>query len=179
MNKIYGLKSDFTLIKEDVSRVVVSYGLQPDADGEHATWNEIDFYKKQGKPNLAIIREAIKADINAATEQKIIGGFVWNGIKVWLSDENQRNFSEAQRIAASNPEAGLPAEFKLGEDENGDPIYHTFETVEELTGFYLSAVTYIKQQLAAGWAQKDSIDWTEYESALNPPKKRKSAKNAE
>lgn len=179
MNRIYGLQSDFALIKEDANRVVVGYGLIPEADGEHATWHEIDFYKKQGKPDLARIKEAIKADINAATDKKIISGFLWNGIPVWLSEENQRNFCEAQRIAASNPEVGLPAEFKLGEDENGDPIYHTFETAEELTGFYLEAVAFIKQQLAAGWAQKDSIDWSEYESALNPPKKRKSAKTAE
>jgi len=179
MNRIYGLQSDFALIKEDANRVVVGYGLIPEADGEHATWYEIDFYKKQGKPGLAVIKDAIKADINAATDERIIKGFVWNGKNVYLSAENQRNFSEAQRIAAANPEAILPVKFKLGEDENGDPIYHTFESAEELTAFYLAAVAYVNQQLAAGWDEKDSIDWSEYESALNPPKKRKSAKTAE
>ena len=51
MNKIYGLISDFTPVKEDASRVIIGYGMTPDADGVHATWKEIDFYKKKGKPN--------------------------------------------------------------------------------------------------------------------------------
>ena len=63
MNKIYGLISDFAPVKEDASRFIISYGMVPEADGEHATWKEVDFYKKQGKPNLAKIKEAVKADI--------------------------------------------------------------------------------------------------------------------
>lgn len=179
MNKTFGLKSDFALVKEDASRVIIGYGLIPDADGIHATWKEIDFYKKQGKPGLGAIKEAVKADINAATDERIIKGFVWNGKNVYLSAENQRNFSEAQRIAAANPEAILPVKFKLGEDENGDPIYHTFETAEELTSFYLTAVAYVNQQLAAGWDEKDAINWSEYEQALSgeaPKKGKKSSK---
>ena len=85
MNKTFGLKSDFALVKEDASRVIIGYGMTPDADGIHATWKEIDFYKKQGKPGLGAIKEAVKADINAATDERIIKGFVWNGIPVWLS----------------------------------------------------------------------------------------------
>ena len=173
MNKTFGLKSDFAFVKEDASRVIIGYGLTPDADGIHATWKEIDFYKKNGKPSLAQIKEAVKADINAATDERIIKGFVWNGINVWLSEENQRNFSEAQRIAASMPDTILPVTFKLGEDEYGDPVYHTFESAEELTAFYLEAVAYVNAQLAAGWAEKDSIDWGPYdpENAEAPKKK--------
>lgn len=177
MNKTFGLKSDFAFVKEDASRVIIGYGLTPDADGIHATWKEIDFYKKNGKPSLAQIKEAVKADINAATDERIIKGFVWNGINVWLSEENQRNFSEAQRIAASMPDAILPVTFKLGEDEYGDPVYHTFESAEELTAFYLEAVAYVNTQLAAGWAEKDSIDWGPYDPEnVEAPKKKTSKK---
>ena len=165
MNKIYGLISDFTPVKEDASRVIIGYGMTPDADGVHATWKEIDFYKKKGKPNLAAIKEAVRADINAATQERIIKGFVWNGINVWLSEENQRNFGEAQRIAT------LPVTFKLGEDENSDPIYHTFEDAEELTSFYSQIVAYVNAQLAAGWAEKDAIDWSPYDPETAAPKK--------
>ena len=168
MNKIYGSKNDFTLVKEDASRIIISYGFTPDADGEHATWKEIDFYKKQGKPSFAQVKEAIKADINAATDERIIKGFVWNGIPVWLSEENQRNFSEAQRIAAASPDAILPVKFKMSEDEEGNPVYHTFETAEELTSFYLQAVGHVNSQLSAGWDEKDGIDWSAYEAILVP-----------
>lgn len=176
MNKIYGLISDFAPIKEDASRFVIAYGMIPEADGEHATWKEVDFYKKQGKPNLAKIKEAVRADINAATEERILKGFVWNGINVWLSKENQDNFGVAQRVAVSNPEAILPATFKLGEDENGDPVYHTFESAEELTGFYLQAVAYVNAQLNVGWTEKDAIDWTPYDPENTDAPKKKTSK---
>lgn len=176
MNKIYGLISDYAPVKEDASRFVISYGMIPEADGEHATWKEIDFYKKQGKPNLAKIKEAVRADINAATDERIVKGFVWNGINVWLSKENQDNFDVAQRVAVSNPEVILPVTFKLGEDENGDPVYHTFESAEELTDFYLQAVAYVNTQLVAGWAEKDSIDWSPYDPNAEAPKKKTTKK---
>lgn len=172
MNKMYGLISEFAPVREDASRTIISYGMQPEADGEHATWFEVDFYKKQvGKPSLGAIKTAVKADINARTDEKILKGFIWNGIKIWLSKENQDNFGVAQRVAVSNPEAILPVTFKLGEYDNGDPIYHTFQTAEELTGFYLQAVSYVNQQLAAGWQEKDGIDWSLYDQEPAAPKK--------
>lgn len=172
-NKYCGEHADFSLLKEDASRVIISYDLQQKEGDTLVTWRELVFYKKQGgKPSLEAVKKAIIADINARTDEKIISGFVWEGINVWLSEENQRNFSEAQRIASAMPEAILPVTFKLGEEADGTPIYHTFETAEELTGFYLQAVAYINATLAAGWQQKDGIDWSAYEEALNPtPKK--------
>ena len=173
MNKYYGLISDFAPVVEDASRVVIAYGMQPEQDGEHATWYEVVFYKKQGKPNFEAAKKAVIADINARTDEKIISGFVWtpqggDPINVWLSEENQRNFSEAQRIAAAMPEAILPVTFKLGEQADETPIYHEFTTAEELTSFYLQAVAYINATLAQGWAEKDGIDWTPYQEALQP-----------
>ena len=172
VNKYSGNVSDFQPVVEDASRVVISYGLTELGDGK-AEWYEVVFYKKQGKPSFDAAKKAVIADINARTDDKIISGFVWtpeggDPIPVWLSEENQRNFSEAQRIAASMPEAILPVMFKLGEQADETPIYHTFETAEELTGFYLQAVAYINQCLADGWAEKDSIDWTPYAEALQP-----------
>ena len=176
MNRIYGLISEFAPKREDASRVIIAYGMQPEADGEHATWYEVDFHKKQGKPSLEAIKNAVKADINTRTEERILKGFVWNGINVWLSEENQHNFSEAQRVAIAAPETMLPAKFKLGEDDNGDAVYHTFETAVELTEFYLAAVAFVKQQLDAGWKEKDGIDWTPYNPDATPKKSRKSSK---
>ena len=63
-----------------------------------------------------------------------------------------------------DPEAILPVTFKLGEQEDGTPIYHQFTTAEELTQFYLQAAAYKNQCLADGWAEKDSIDWAPYEA---------------
>lgn len=177
MNNLYcGNLEDFAPIVEEGSRVVISYDLQQGEEGL-STWREITFYTKQGKPTMEAVKKAIIADINKQTDEKIINGFVWEGINVWLSEENQRNFSEAQRIASTMPDAILPVKFKLGEDAEGNPVYHTFESAEELTEFYVLAVNYINQCLEEGWAKKDGIDWSVYESVLNPqPKKSKKSK---
>ena len=181
-NKYSGNVSDFQPVVEDASRVVISYGLKELGDG-NAEWFEVVFYKKQGRPSLEAVKKSVIADINARTDEKIISGFVWTPeggepINVWLSEENQRNFSEAQRIATTMPDAILPVTFKLGEQADETPIYHEFTTAEELTSFYLQAVAYINAILAAGWQEKDSIDWAPYEAALNPQPNQESSKKA-
>lgn len=167
-NKYSGNVSDFQPVVEDQSRVVISYGLTELGDGK-AEWFEVVFYKKQtAKPTIEQVKKAVLEDINKQTDEKILTGFVWNDMPVYLSDENQRNFSEAQRIAMIMPDAILPVTFKLGEQADETPIYHEFTTSEELTGFYLQAVAFINQTLADGWQRKDGIDWAPYEAALNP-----------
>ena len=163
MSRMNGPKECFVPIREDASQVIVSYEYQ--ADGKkNAYWQEVYFWKKRtSKPTIEQIKAAVYADINRQTDEKILTGFVWNGLPVYLSDENQRNFSEAQRIAMFTPESILPVKFKLGEDAEGSPVYHEFTTAEELTGFYLQAVAFINQTLAEGWQRKDGIDWTPYE----------------
>jgi hypothetical protein len=47
MNKISGKKSDFALMSEDASRVVIGYGLKKVADKTLYEWYEISLYKKQ------------------------------------------------------------------------------------------------------------------------------------
>lgn len=167
-NKVYGLESDFQLIRQDGSRVVVAYGLSQLSDDEkHYTWYEVYLPKRQ-TPQLSfdVVKAAIIGDINARTDGKILTGFTYDDKPVYLSDENQRNFSEAQRVAQIAPTKILPITVKLGEDEGGTPVYHTFETADELTSFYLTAVAYINQCLSDGWKEKDAIDYTEYETAL-------------
>lgn len=159
--------SDFQPVVEDASRVVISYGLKELGDGK-AEWFEVVFYKKQGKPNLEAVKKAVIDDINARTDEKILNGYEFtpdgadDPIVVWLSKESQTDFSEAHRLQI------VPIKFKLNETADMQPIYHTFETFEELDRFYRGGVQYINQCLNEGWAEKDSVDWIPYEQALNP-----------
>lgn len=141
---------------------------QPDMDEETGEERGVTFIETEFayKPTMQEVRDFCLGVINRQTDERIVSGFAWNGIGVWLSEENQRNFSEAQRIAASMPEAILPVVFKLGEDD-GQPVYHEFTSSEELTAFYMAAVAYINRCLAEGWQAKDSFDFTAYEAALN------------
>ena len=63
----------------------------------------------------------------------------------------------------------LPLRFKLGEDSESNPVYHTFETVAELDAFYTQAFRYVNQCLNEGWAIKDNFDWKPYENLLPNP----------
>jgi hypothetical protein len=122
-----------------------------------------------------MVKDAILGDINAQTDEKIISGFVWTPTAggdpkpVWLSTENQFNFKSAYDLAVQKNGATLPVTFKMGEDEEGKPVYHTFETMEDADDFYIKAVAYINQTLAEGWAEKDSIDWEPYEELFPQP----------
>ena len=169
MNKIYGLKSEFSFVREETTRYVVSHSLSVCEDKEHAFWYEIVFYKKQvGKPSFKMVKNAILEDINAQTDYKILTGLVWNDKPVWLSTENQFNFSEGERKAKDNP-SRLPITYKIGQDSDGNPVYHTFTTVEEITGFYDTCFAYINQCLNEGWQRKDSIDWEPYKEHFPEP----------
>jgi len=66
--------------------------------------------------------------------------------------------------------ANIPITFKLGEDENGNAVYHTFTTTEELTGFYLAAVAFIQNCLSEGWQKKDNIDLEPYKAFVEDTK---------
>lgn len=164
MNKMNGTKADFALIREERGRIVIGYGLKKITGSKLYEWYEIYVSKAQiNQLSLQDVKDAIIKDIDDRTDAKILNGYPFtpdgaeDPIIVWLSKESQTNFSEAQRLQI------IPVKFKLNETEDKQPIYHTFETVEELDRFYLGGVQYINQCLNEGWAEKDGIDWEPYE----------------
>lgn len=128
-----------------------------------ATWTYEQFLQPV---TLEYIKNIILDWYNKEIDNKILSGFVWNEMPVWLSSENQFNYKAAYDLAVQTNGASLPVTFKFGTTDN--PVYHTFTTVEELADFYTKAIEYVNKTLADGWAKKDSIDWTVYEDALNP-----------
>ena len=172
MNKVNGKKTSFAPIREDGSRITICYGLKK-LSGKLYEWLEVYLPKKQTSTlSLQTVKDAIIADINARTDENIISGFMWtpraggDAIPVWLSPENQFNFKSAYDLAVQKQGATLPVTFKMGEQEDGTPVYHTFETMEDSTDFYTAAVNHIHNAVADGWLEKDGIDWSPYERAL-------------
>ena len=119
------------------------------------------------RPTIDEVKEFVLGVVDAKTDARILNGYEFTPdgadepIVVWLSRESQTNFSEAQRLEI------VPVTFKMNEDVNKNAIYHTFETFDELNRFFKGGVAYIQQQLAAGWAEKDNIDWSTYSQYLN------------
>ncbi|MBO5187119.1 MAG: hypothetical protein J6B91_08750, partial [Prevotella sp.] len=67
---------------------------------------------------------------------------------------NQLNFSQAV----------VPATLKIGEQEDGTPIYETFDTKTDLKAFNEACTLWKQQCLSEGYSEKDAIDWTPYEA---------------
>ena len=163
-NRYYGRKENYAPVRQDRSAIYISYGKE-DVDDVYCTWYEVCYYKKQ-HPQLTIqqIKHDVIADINAQTDEKILCGFVWEGKSVWLSSENQFNFKAAYDLAVQTKGKSLHVKFKIGETAEGEPVYHTFEDIEEFTDFYTKAIAFINTCLNEGWELKDSIDWSDYEA---------------
>jgi len=153
MNKVNGKKTSFAPIREDGSRITICYGLKK-LSKELYEWFEVYLPKKQmSQLTLADVKAAIIADIDERVKAHIIGGMIWNGKPVWYSIENQLNFTNAT----------APVTLKIGEGEDGTPIYHQFDTAEDLKAFSDACNAWKQQCLTAGYAEKDGIDWTPYE----------------
>lgn len=113
------------------------------------------------KPGIEEIRAIIEAWINTMTEEAISSGYNWAGAPVWLSAENQLNYKTAYDLAVQTAGASLPYTIKFGSWE--EPVYYTFEDLEDFTEFFTGAVRHIQGTLAEGWRQKDAIDLADYE----------------
>ena len=145
--------------------------MQADTDAETGDEKGVTFIETEFpyKPSLAEIMAYVTAVKNKQIDASIIGGYVWQGIPVWLSTENQFNYLMTLLLAKIYEGTGLvefPIIFKLGTDE--EPVMHPFQSLQELESFCFGAFGYIQGVLKQGWADKAAIDWSEYEQALNP-----------
>lgn len=170
MIRVINKNEKYTPLTRKGRSVTIAFDYEPyfttDEEGNKretnlGTWSVHTFLTT---PSFGQIKSFILAEINKRTDEKILSGFMWNGMSVWLSSENQFNYKAAYDLAVQTGGANLPTVFKFG--SNDEPKYHKFDTVEELTDFYVKAMTYINEQLAIGWAKKDAIDWSVYEEAL-------------
>lgn len=172
MLRITHLKEKYVPLSQLASgRWKIHFGFTPyyeeDEDGNKVetqlgTWTEalVPF-----KPSLEQLKKLVLDAINKEVDEKILSGFVWKDMPVWLSTENQFNYKAAYDLAVMSQGQSLPVTFKFGTTES--PVYYTFETLDDISDFYISAMAYINTTLAEGWKLKDGIDWNVYEEALN------------
>lgn len=154
-------------INHYIGKYRVRWDIQPET-GEDADKQLVSYYETEivmlRKPNINDIKQAVLEGVNRMIDEKIISGFVWNDMPVWLSSENQFNYKAAYDLSVQTGGQTLPVLFKFGGTEK--PIYHQFTTQEELSDFYLKVMKFINDTLSGGWAMKDSINWDEYEECL-------------
>ena len=161
---MHGPKECFVPVRQDASQVIVSYDYQ--ADGKkNAFWQEVYFNKNRTeKPSLEQIKQAVIADIDRQTDEKSEKGYVWQEKPVTLNCENRQNFKAVHDAAAMYPEqVTFPKTFKLSDGEDGNAVYHTFESMQELAQFYLGGLSWIEHCVEEGWKKKAAMDWSPYE----------------
>ncbi|MBP3756391.1 MAG: hypothetical protein J6I61_03820 [Prevotella sp.] len=184
MKKVFGTKECFIPIREEETRIVISYDYAEEPDGVNATWWEL-YYNKVDKKSVGFneIKDAILKDIDARTDYRNENDLVWTSfdgeqIPVKLDAENKFNFKASYDLAVQQQGATLPVTFKMSEkevriesEEKGgiptwekQPVYHTFTTMEEATDFYMKAMAFIQGCYQEGWQKKDNFDWTPYQS---------------
>lgn len=134
----------------------VRWNITEKEDGS-SDWYEQDYGHK---PTLEEIRDTIVKFHNGQVDAKILSGFSWKDMPVWLSSENQFNYKASFDLAVQTNGQNLPVRFKFGTDK--DPKYYDFKTIDELSDFYTSAIKFINDALQEGWAEKDSVDFSVY-----------------
>lgn len=148
------------IIKVATNAYICRVGIRPiePAPDQISQWEaeEIPVYSVSANA----VKSAVLAWHNEQIDERILSGFVWKDMQVWLSSENQFNYKAAFDLAVQTGGANLPITFKFG--TTYEPVYYTFATVEELNEFYLAAMKYINDTLAEGWKEKDAIDWELY-----------------
>lgn len=151
MNKVYG-----TSVRQDGLQQVgrrtftLFYGLYTDEHGGTYEYRHIFDHKPTWEEVKAVLVEAI----NEHTHETIINGFIWNGLRIWLSDENQRNFMMIEKLTNES----YPLKVKINEDADGQPIYYTFVSEEEFAAFSKLCSQHVIDTWAAGWKEKDNLD---------------------
>ena len=155
MEKVFGTEERHdALIRFDSDRAVLVYGYGEEDGMGYDYRHHFDHL-----PTEAEVLEVITTHVNGLTDRKILSGYVWNGVNVWLASENQFNFKAAFDVAVLTNGTILPVRFKLGETDN-EPHYHVFETMEEFSDFYTNAIGFIQQCLNEGWMEKDNAkEW--------------------
>ena len=150
--KIYGITERKDTVVRRGTEYYLYFGSGTDGLGSYV-WRKVYDHKPSGDELRADIVELVNKNV----DEKILSGYVWKDMPVWLSSENQFNYKSVYDLALHDSSV-LPVKFKMGEDADGNVVYHTFESVDELSDFYVGAIKYINNCINEGWTEKDGID---------------------
>ncbi len=129
----------------------LTYGYGTDSTGE---WNWTERYTRE--PTAEQVKQSVRGAIDAETKDKIVNRFEYGGVRVYLSDEKQRNFASID----GNADIAFPLTLKLNEEADGTPVYRTFAAREDFAAFGRAVSSHILEAVQEGWKEKDGVDWS-------------------
>jgi len=142
---------------EKTKKYIVSWGLR-NIGGENYQWNYKLF---NSKPSLNVIKETINSAINEKTKSYIMNNFRWNGMSIYLSIENQIDYTLLFNTTLLMDGSNLPEQIKF--KVNGENIYYSFETIDDMKDFIIAMNNHIRTYIANGNKAKEEINYDEYQ----------------
>jgi hypothetical protein len=136
-------------INKILGKYVIRFNEVKRSDGMSDYWSEVFDHK----PTLDEIKQVIISKINASTQEIIQGSMTYQGNTVWLSQENQLNYT-ADLLTGTIPT------IKLGTDN--EELYK-FTSLDEFKDFVTKVREFINEQIEENRAIKEKIDWSVYE----------------
>lgn len=162
MEKIYGASAaQDGVVKVSNKSYILFFGYGEDSMGGYNYRHRFDH-----KPTVDELRSVIEAHVNTLTQERIVGGYQWKGKQVWLSGENQQNYT-SDYLAGELPvkvRVYDPDATPEGETSGTVATVAFIETPEELADFYHGMVAHVRMCIEDGWSVKDSVD---YDNLLN------------
>lgn len=170
MERCFVIKEQYKLIEKhpDNTGYLIYWDYQPNEYDESVGLETGTCYRMLApykKPTVNLVKLIINNTYNNIAEETIFSGFKWNGKTVYLTAENQRNYSTMYNLCGLDPDKFLPYTINTGSDEEGHE-YVTFNNMEEIENFYLAYNEFIINTLAKCREDKDAMDYTLYEEAL-------------
>jgi hypothetical protein len=158
MNTTIGNINDFKPISYNskTKKYIVSWGLI-NVGGDNYQWNYKIF---NSKPSINVIKDTINSSINQNTKQYIENNFKWNGMSIYLSIENQIDYKLLLDTTILLEGTNLPEEVKF--KVNGENIYYSFETIDDMKDFIIAMNNHIRRYIAEGNKAKDEVNYDEY-----------------
>ena len=150
MEKIYGATAaQDGVVKVSNRSYILFFGYGEDGMGGYNYLHRFDH-----EPTEEELRAVIEAHVNEQTQERIVGGYKWDGKTVWLSGENQQNYTSAYLTGE------LPVKVRLydGDDDTSATVLE-LRTAEEVSEFYHGMVQHVRQCVEEGWNVKDSVDY--------------------
>ena len=155
MEKIYGASTaQDGVVKVSNRSYILFFGYGEDDMGGYNYRHRFDH-----EPEEEELRAVIEAHVNEQTQERIVGGYQWKGKQVWLSGENQQNYTSAYLAGE------LPVKVRVYDpDAYASGTVAVIEKPEELADFYQGMVRHVRECVESGWSVKDSVD---YDNILN------------
>ena len=150
MEKIYGASAaQDGVVKVSNKSYILFFGYGQDSMGGYNYRHRFDH-----KPTVEELRAVIEDHVNTMTQGRIAGDYHWKGKQVWLSAENQQNYTSAYLADA------LPVKVRVYDpDADASGTVTVIETQEELADFYHGMIAHVRQCVEDGWSVKDSVDY--------------------